>query len=291
MPNPNETPVAPPVDGNTPAASPPAGDPAGVESSGAPTAVETESARALREIKAQHGREMAQTRREAAEAQRQVVAMNSQVQELTRQVQAQGAHLTERAQKERDAHLASLPPEKRTQEELRLLREQVRVLAANRAAPAAPAPTKRPLTQQEIDAYTARRAQELIAATNQEFGLTGDAVLTGEEQELDWDSEDAYKGSIRALAQTRKNGGSPVAKKDSAAETAAKAKEDMRREILAELGVGGSNAAKPTGGDGNTSLDEMQKINFGYQSRGGMVAQRKKMEALRDEARTARSRP
>lgn len=165
----------------------------------------------LRQIQAQHGRELAAQRAATEAAQRALVQQTQETQALKARQQQTEAYLADQQKRQTEAYLNSLPPEKRQAEENRLLRARVDALEKR---PPIAAPASQGRTESDED-YTARRSRELIAAINKEAGLSGDDALTGDEDELDWDDERGFIGSARTLAKIRSKGNGTVAQKNN----------------------------------------------------------------------------
>lgn len=237
--------------------------------------------RALRDVKSQHGRELAQERKRAEQAERVAVALSSKLEQLQTQVTAMGGYLSQRDARERDAYLNSLPPDKRTAAEVDLLKRELSVLRGRNQGSPQP-------TQAEIDAYTEQTSRKILDDTNRAYGLSGDLALTGEEDELDWDDEKGFVASVKTLAKVRSKGTSVPKQNGNQAVDLQKLKEDIRREVIADLGVGRSNSAKAAGGRAAPpSSADFDKVNAGYSSKRGMAGHLKNLKATVEKAREA----
>lgn len=256
-----------------------------LESSETPSAADqSESGRALRDLKAQLGREIAQERRAREQAEKVAIAAAAELQQLRGVVQNMGGYLAQRAEAERQARLAALPPEHRNAEEIKMLREQL----ARASKPATVAPKR--YTPEEIEEYRDKRSSEIIAEMNRQYGLSGDAALTGDEDEIDWENEDTFLVTAKALGKLRQKlsgSGGNMAKQATKQDTDAEREERLVKKVLAQMGAGSSNSVKAASGKGGVSSDAFADTIRKYDSRGGIVKQQaalKEMVRRADEA-------
>lgn len=277
-----EAPAAPPEQDNIASEAAPPAVPSEDESAGAPAAAQAKQ-KTERDRLADRGREIAQLRKERDALAQQLTATQQRLSTIEERLALD-------EQQRLQAYLQSLPPEQRVQEEIRLLREQIGTLQ-QRLSSAQRAET--------VEAYKNRRMREILDEVNARYGLDGeDAIRVGDDS-LDESGEVAFYASALAEAKYRakmKSTGGSVAPKKSTNQTSsnideviARVKEETRREILKELGVSSPASARPAGGGGKVTSEDIQKALRGYNSRLGPGAVMKKLRELREQAAEAAS--
>ena len=251
----------------------------------APVAGDDAHARELRDRLAQNGRQLAEERRARERAESQVVALNDQIIAVQRQLAAVGQRVEQGEQQRMQAYLNSLPPAQRLAAQVQMQERSLQQLRQQLAQ--ARQPQRRQYSQQEIEVYRQEQSRRILEDMNRQYGLSGDSALTGQEDELDWEGEAQFRQSAATLAKVRaKNGAAAVATKKA---PEASDREALKREILAELGVGGSNAAKPASAPkGGVSTQDFQQAQSAYKSKGGIKAQIEATRALVEAARSGK---
>lgn len=259
----------------SPEASPPATPSGGDE--GAPTADE---AKELRDRLAQAGREVKSSRDRAEQAERAVGALTTKVDALEQTLGGVARSLSERDRAEQEARIAALPPDKRADARVQMLEKRLEALANQQAE----------ATERESRiAYQQRRSREIVEEANRAFGLDGDAAVTGDEEELDSRTEEAFAASLRVLARIRQKqiasaGGNEedtvaTKKTDSSPD-----EEKIVSRVLQELGAGRPNSPRATGSTaGGVTSEDLHKTLSGYTSRNPQ-ATRGKLKELRERA-------
>ena len=246
---------------------------------------------------AQSGREAADARRRAQAAEQQVVALNAQLQQQNSHLSQMEQYLLAQQRAAQEAALAALPPDQRALAEVQMLRQQLDRPAPASASPPPPAA----LTTEERERYTQQRSAQLVGQANSLFELAESQAITGEERELDWSNEANFIASLNRLAvqRLRSNGAPPTEeppvatakpKTETPEEAEARIAAKVRQDVIKELGVGGSNAAKPTGaslGETDLSREAYDKIAYGRTSKDGMAGTVKRLREMRDEAKAA----
>lgn len=128
-----------------------------------------------------------------------------------------------RRERERQNYLNSLPPEKRTGEEVRLLREEVTALKSSGTAVQTAQPAATTTEDPNVE-YMRTRAREIMQDTQDEFGVEFSrediATLNGSNA---WDSEEAFTAALARLAakkirDTQQAGGNGVTKTNNSQE-------------------------------------------------------------------------
>lgn len=257
----------------------------------APVAAEIEDARVLelRNRLASYGRELTQER-EARQQMQQLVTQQAQhVQNLQRQLGQLGQAVTQAEQQRRAAYLASLPQDKRTAEIVRFQQQDIARLQRMISDRQSPLPQRPQYTRADAEAYTQRRMREILDEVNTTLGLSGGREITGAEDELVDTTEAEFRASAIALARARaKQGvGENVTKKvetKAAASDPKALREEIKQEVLAELGAGRSNSAKAVAPKSGVSDDEFRKVHQEYNSRQGPKAQLDKLREIRERA-------
>jgi hypothetical protein len=164
-----------------------------------PTAREKDLEQRLR----RQGTELASARRLAAQAATQAAELKAAVDNLTARQNTQEQGEAERRERERQNYLNSLPPEKRTSEEVRLLKDEMKALktgmgTAQRAP--APAPANTGADDPTVE-YMRARAQEIMSEVGTEFEVEFSrediASLNGTNA---WDSEDSFQAALLRMA-------------------------------------------------------------------------------------------
>lgn len=255
------------------------------EASGSPAELSPE----VRARLASAGRETANERQRREQAEQQVVQLSGQLNAAINRLTGVEQYLARQQQEEQEAELSALPPEQRVLREVENLKAQLARQQQAASAPPLPAPRETP--QQ----YQARRTREMVEEANQDYSLNGRMVITGNESVLDTSSEQAFKASIRALAATRAEftptEETNVAKKPAAQETPAEMEtriaKQVRAEVMKELGVGGSNSARPSSTsipDDPTRAD-YDKVAYNRRPGDGMMATKQKLREIRDNVR------
>lgn len=223
--------------------------------------------KAIRDLKAQHGREQ----KEAREREQALAAQIAQQQAYLQQI---GQRISQADMARQASILQNLPPEKRAAAELEMLKRQVAALRRGQTAPR----TSQGYTEREMEAYTEQRIREMVAEANDDFGLDGDEALSGDETDLDMETEEDFKRSLRRKARQRMLGRDTVASKSS---------NGSGRSATAG---GRSNSARPATRSGS-AVDverESQRIFMQTKNPKQGIMERKKM--LRDMGAKARER-
>lgn len=251
------------------------------ESDGPAPATADEDKKRLRDVLSERGRELAEAKRRAEMAERLSVHLAKRLSELEQYISA-------KHQQEVASYLQSLPPEQQLAERLRLLEERVNAQAAR---PASVEPSR----YESEEEYKRRRSAEILSEVEREFGVR----LSGNEPELDWSGEVAFKASARALARAmaRLRGnedqgdrGDDMAKatrgpKQSRDTDLEKIKQEITKSVIAELGLGRSNAPRAVGGAGAPPTSEdYQKVLRAYNPSEGPRAALRRLKELRKEA-------
>lgn len=245
-----------------------------------------------RDRRAKEGRERAEALRRAQAAERLATQQAAEIRELRGYVSRIGTNQAREQQARLKAHLDSLPPDERTAEELKILRQQHNALVARLAQPQTPplAQARPPVGQGQDDEsvqYFQTRSREILEEAEREFGVTIDPA----DPAIDWETEKTALATIRAAALLRRaqspNGEAAMAKNQAVDVEAIK--KQVREEMLAEFGVGSPNSPRAAGNVSNGPVDteSFQKVNRTYNPKQGPRAQREKLQALRDQAEAA----
>jgi len=203
-------------------------------------------------------------------------------------IQQFGAVLTRQQQAETlagiQAHLEAMPDDKtRINKLLELM--------MTTSSPAPQTPLRQEPNQETPQQRKVRMTREILADVNEEFGLTGDNIIIGNEDDIDGSNPQAFRSTVRLLAkmkQKQKEATVPP-RKQTAAEPpkggvkAEEIAEDIYSRVMSDLGIGRSNSARPAGGGGKLGEDEIQaqirKINTDPTL--GPVAKVKRIRELR----------
>lgn len=233
--------------------------------------VEAREQRLLNRL-AEQGRRTQAAEQRAADAAQAAGVLAQRLQTLEQQQQRVGAYLSQEQQRQNEAYLASLPPERRLEVKVQQLERQI---AGAQRQPMPPQPTApRQPTPQEIE----QRKQEILQEVNLEFNTQ----LTGQELHVDVSGADAYRASLRAIAAYGRDDEvqeAPVAKKAAAkTPSAAEISEQVERRVLQELGVTRSSAPNALAGIASAPDSDVQKI---VRSKG---SHQSKLAALRKAA-------
>lgn len=243
----------------------------------------------LQDRLANQGRDLARERQDRNRMESELQAVKSQLGSLTNQ-------LSEERQAEQDARIAQLPPAEQALAKMQVMEQELRYL---RGLQQQPQPQREP-TQAEKIAYQQQRGRQLIDWANQNYDLVGDDSITGDEEGLDWDDEAGFTYTLRALAKKRQqaagagqsNGGNTVAtaKKPAAETDPEKLREQIKREVLQEMGVGGSNSPRPAGAVGGVSSEDIQKTLIAQGGPKNRAAMMTKLKEQREAAAAQVSR-
>lgn len=232
--------------------------------------VEAREQRLLNRL-AEQGRRTQAAEQRAADAVQAAGVLAQRFSALEQQQQRVGAYLTQEQQRQNEAYLASLPPERRLEVKVQQLERQI---AGAQRQPMPPQPTApRQPTPQEIDAAK----QAILQEVNLEFSTQ----LTGQELHVDVSGADAYRASLRAIAAYGRDEvqEAPVARKAAAkTPSAAEISEQVERRVLQELGVTRSSAPNAIAGIASAPDSDVQKI---VRSKG---SHQSKLAALRKAA-------
>lgn len=217
----------------------------------------------LRDRLARQGRDLQSAKQAAQQAMAVATRQAAQIEQLTGHLQQMGQKQSQQEQARFAAYLNSLPPAQRQAAEVHYLKQQVAALSRSQRAPR--------VQEEDADAYTARRAQELAAEANDDFGLDGDEAVTGDEDELDWDSEETFKRSLRKLARQRALGNNVAKKRKTAAGAAEEndVEDRVTRNVLSTIG-GRSNSSRPAAAASRGRVDVMKESARIFDSTRGM---------------------
>lgn len=232
---------------------------------------------------------LSQSGRKIAELTNANTTLAVQINQTNERLNALGASLTEKEQQQQQAYLASLPPEQREKEELRLnnQRLETRLSALERGG------TARQPSEQEQQQATVQYAQRLADQAAVEFGLEDDERIAWNDPRLQaagaWDSPEAFTRQVRILARKISQGKEPpkagettVAKAKSAAPTPPNTEAEIQKRIdegiakaLGNIG-GAPNSPRPAAIVPERTPDEQayQSTLRGYDPRNGPRATR-----------------
>lgn len=269
-----------------PAASASDAEPAGANDQSTPAAAEDDISRTIRNLEARHGREIAEANRRAQEAQQALVQSQQRLSQIEQHIARQMSAAQQAAVQQRIEQIKKLPADQQPAAyfslQQSLNQQQMAAQAARQVAQSQAQAQSREYTQQEIDEYTARRKREIIDEANREYGLSGDHAIA-EVDDLDDDSEDAYRASARTLARARRNGAAVARSNGSSAQ----------QPPASPANVGGrSNAARPAASTaGRGPVNTEQQANRIFESTagnfaGGQKERRKQLQELREQARS-----
>ena len=288
MPDPAEqvqNPTAPGSPEPVPAA--PAAPPAAPAGTEPPVVAASDPVKELRDRLAQAGRERAAAEARAAQAQQQAQALQSQLQQLQTQVQEIGSTLTVQQQRQQEAYLASLPPDRRVEARIQLLEQRIAGAQRQPTQPQAvtpPVPQRTSITDEEIRAHQ----QRLLDQVKQETGV----ALDISDEALDARNPEVYLASARALAramakQTPQE--APVVKDEKAASAVdvAAIKNEIAEEIYRELGVARPNSPAAAAGSGTVTSESIQTVLKSAKPASGQRAKLEQLRQIREQAATA----
>lgn len=286
MPKTQGTPAAlDPEEDSSVAVAPPTDDDSDTTTAAEATATDPE--KAIRDIRAQYGRELQRARTEATQANQATAQLAARVEQLTQNLERLGGHIVSQDAQRQEALIRTLPPEQQMAKRVELLTREVAALRARPTQQQAPQPDASKAAEQE----TLRRAGQILSDISDSFDLEDDA-LDLRDADLDWTSEESFRRSAKTIARQRRPGGGeqPVAKpKTPAASTITKQplseRDKLKREIMAELGIGGSNSARASGAIDDAPPEEIGKVQAGYRSKGGNRKQLAELTRIRDERR------
>jgi uncharacterized coiled-coil protein SlyX len=255
-----------------------------------PTAREKDLEQRLR----RQGNELATARRLVAAQSAEIENVKGEVARITDRLSANDKESAERREREHENYLNSLPPEKRTAEELRLLKAELKSLKDGGIAAQARKPAAQPVATEEPPeiAYMRARAQEILTETQDEFGveLTQEdiAPLAGSSA---WDSEESFTVAITKIAARKSRGntgGNTVAEKKKEPETEAQMRERITREVQDSLGAGSPATPRAAGRPGKRPTDEdVHKVVETYNSAAGPKASIAKLKQMREQLHKA----
>ena len=230
------------IEGSSPA--PAAGD--ATPSSSAP-----DDRKELLDRLAAMGRERAAERQRAQALENQLYATGAQLQQQGQVLNNLQQQMTQQQWRDFNARLAEMNPVDAANERARVAMEYAQSVEARVQQRAQQQYTPSPAQQRQQESaeeYSARRAREILAEINQEHGLSGDVALKIQDlPDSAWKSETVFNAKAGALAEKRasQRGESDMAKQSSAA----KLREEVRADVLKELGVSGSLSATPSPGE------------------------------------------
>lgn len=241
------------------------------------------------------GSELAKTQQAAAAALAQLTDLQGVVTQLAATQSADKQAEAQRREQQREAYLASLPADERVAEKVRLLEEEVKTLKQPRAD-VPPARTREQPDQRHQETpqeYQLRRAREIVAEANTEFGVKMNQDDLNSIPEEAWNDESTfYREVMRAAARRSKAEGSEegdVANKSNTnkgkqtPKTEAEIRAEVRAEVREEMGVGSPATPKAAARRGKAPTeDDVRSAVQTYDSRQGPRANIARLRKLRE---------
>lgn len=201
----------------------------------------------------------------------QVVANQSQELQFIRQ------QMSKQKWDDFEARLAQMNPVDAANERTRVAMEYTKDLERRlMQAQQRPAPQQQPRRESDDD-YSRRRGQEMLASANRRHKLAGAAALTLEEMPSSaWADEETFLLEANAMAAKK-----AAAREDndlSNPKTAAKLREEIKKDLIKELGAGRSMSPSAAPGYEEPANEDVARIAQQHTFRSGP---QKSLDALR----------
>lgn len=200
-------------------------------------------------------------REREAERQRST-RVEQQLQGLQQQLYAQQQAQQQREHAEFEARLAQLSPAEAAAERAKYAQQLAAAAYQNsvRAASAPPpAPTRaRDYSPEEIAAERERKSREILAEVNAKYGLGDEGVRADDLDEAAWQDPKTFAAAAASAARLKAR--DPEVQAKAKARTPEGMREEIKREVLAELGVSRSLSADPAAERREPGADDVAKL-------------------------------
>ncbi len=229
----------------------------------------------------QAGRDRVEAQRRAAELEARLAYTGQVVSNQAQELGYIKQQMSKQQWQDFEARLQTMRPEDAANERARVAMEysrnlEQRLMAAQQRPPVPQQPTSRPPTDDE---YSRQYAANELATLNRAHGLAGRNALTVEDMigvDGAWVNEESFTKKANEMAARR------AASKDdsdlSNPKTIAKIREEIKKDLIKDLGAGRSMSPSASPGHEEPANDEVAKIAASHSFRAGPS---KSLEALR----------